>query len=114
MPTIKKNKVTNGKRTDKGSLFSNNHPETTVHGYGFDTPEHVKATLADLNNRDIIYQFQVVNTLNERGKSVLSRTSDSGKQLQIKRGLKLLQAWLDTYHKKNVAKPKTIHIYLYI
>jgi len=89
------------KHTGKGSLFSNNHPDTTVHGYGFDTPEHVKDTLADLNNRDITYQFQVVNTLNERGKSVLTRTRDPAKQTQIKRGLKLLQAWLDTYHKKN-------------
>lgn len=101
MPTIKKSKVNSRKRTGKGSLFSNNHPETTVHGYGFDTPEHVNATLADLNNRDITYQFQVVNTLNERGKSILTRTRDPIKQAQIKRGLKLLQAWLDTYHKKN-------------
>ena len=41
-----------------------------------------------------------MNTLNERGKSVLTRTQDPSKQSQIKRGLKLLQAWLDTYHKK--------------
>lgn len=94
-------KLTKKKGRGKGQLFSNNHPETTVHGYGFDTPEHVTRTLADLNNRDISYQFQVVNTLNERAKSVLTRTQDSDKRANIQRGLKLLQAWLDTYHKKN-------------
>jgi len=94
-------KLTKKQGHGKGQLFSNNHPDTTVHGYGFDTSEHINRTLADLNNRDIIYQFQVVNTLNERAKSVLTRTNDPSKQSQIKRGLKLLQAWLDTYHKKN-------------
>lgn len=90
-----------GRTKKRGQLFSNNNPETTVHGYGFDTPEHVKRMLADLNNRDIIYQFQVVNTMHERAKSVLARTTDPDKRAQIQHGIPLLKAWLDTYRSKN-------------
>lgn len=98
-------------KTKKGQLFSNNHPETTVHGYGFDTIEHVKSTLTDLHNRDIDYQFQVVNTMHERAKVVLSRTKDPAKQKKIRAGIPLLKAWLTDYTKKH-RHEKEYNIYL--
>ena len=70
-----------------------------VHGYGFDTPDHVTQTLTDLNNRDIIYQFQVVNTLNERAKEVLKRTQDPVKKKNLSASIVLLSKWLSSYRK---------------
>lgn len=83
-----------------GQLFGNNHPKTTVHGYGFDTSQHVNATLSDLHNRDIDYQFQVVNTMCARAKEVLKRTSNSEKRKNIASGIKLFNAWLADYKKR--------------
>jgi hypothetical protein len=77
------------KKQQRGQLFSNNRPETTIHGYGFDTIEHVNATLADLINRDAHYQFQVVNTLYNRAK-VMS-------PIKYKAQLKLMATWLKKY-----------------
>lgn len=108
----KKNKTKKIKsQKPTGQLFSNNHPETTVHGYGFDTPKHVKATLDDLHNRDITYQFQVVNTMCARAKEVLKRTSDPEKRKNIASGIKLLGAWLVDYKKRD-RYAKESHIYL--
>lgn len=98
---LKYTKTKKNKQQQKGQLFGNNHPETTVHGYGFDTPQHVKATLDDLHNRDIDYQFQVVNTMCARAKEVLKRTSDLKKRKSIAAGIKLFEAWIIDYKKRN-------------
>lgn len=88
------------KKLQRGQLFSNNNPKTTVHGYGFDTPKHAQATLDDLKNRDITYQFQVVNTMCERAKEVVKRTKDTDKQKMIHASIKLFEAWLKDYKAK--------------
>lgn len=93
----KANNKTKKTANTKDQLFSNNHPDTTVHGYGFDTPEHIKAMLDDLHNRDITYQFQVVNTMCSRAKEVFKRTKDSSKRSNLMKGIKLLDAWLNEY-----------------
>ena len=94
------NKTKKNKLQQKGQLFSNNHPETTVHGYGFDTPKHAKSTLDDLENRDITYQFQVVNTMCARAKEVFKRTKDVDKQKSISESIKLFEHWLTDYKEK--------------
>jgi hypothetical protein len=105
MPVVKSKsnptRNSNNKTKKRGQLFSNNNPATTVHGYGFDTPAHVTQTLTDLNNRDIIYQFQVVNTLNERAKAVLKRTPDPVKKKNISSSIVLLSKWLSSYRKQD-------------
>jgi hypothetical protein len=88
------------KKQQHGQLFGNNHPETTVHGYGFDTSKHAHDTLDDLKNRDITYQFQVVNTMCERAKEVVKRTKDAEKQKNINASIKLFVAWLKDYKAK--------------
>lgn len=96
------NKTKKQKRAvSSGQLFSNNHPETTVHGYGFDTPQHVKEMLSDLHNRDITYQFQVVNTMCVRAKEVFKRTKDPIKRKSIESGIKMLSVWLADYKKRD-------------
>jgi hypothetical protein len=94
-----------------GQLFGNNHPETTVHGYGFDTPKHAQFTLDDLENRDIIYQFQVVNTMCERAKEVVKRTKDTDKQRMIHASIKLFEAWLKDYKAKKRGMREN-HVYV--
>ena len=90
-------------KTKKGQLFSNDNPETTVHGYGFSDKAMAKKTLKDLEHRDPSYQFQVVNTLYNRAKHVLKKTNDSKKQKNIQSAIALFHSWLQDY-KKN--KPK--------
>lgn len=95
-----KNKINKSAKLT-GQLFSNNHPETTVHGYGFDTPQHVNTMLSDLHNRDIDYQFQVVNTMCARAKEVFKRTKDPIKRKSIASSIKMLSAWLADYKKRD-------------
>ncbi len=97
--------------TKRGQLFSNNNPDTTVHGYGFDTPEHVQAMLSDLHNRDITYQFQVVNTMHARAQEVLKRTKDPAKRALISKGIPQLKSWLDDYKRENRLQREN-HVYL--
>ncbi len=105
------NKTKKLKKGATGQLFSNNHPETTVHGYGFDTPKHAQSTLDDLDNRDIIYQFQVVNTMCERAKEVLKRTKDVEKQRMIHASIKIFEAWLTDYKAKKRGTHEN-HVYV--
>lgn len=105
------NKTKKNKLQQKGQLFSNNHPETTVHGYGFDTPKHAKSTLDDLENRDITYQFQVVNTMCARAKEVIKRTKDVDKQKSISESIKLFEHWLTDYKAKKRGTHEN-HVYV--
>ena len=109
--TNENNKNNKTKKQVHGQLFSNNHPETTVHGYGFDTPKHAQSTLDDLENRDITYQFQVVNTMCERAKEVVKRTKDTDKQKSINGSIKIFEAWLKDY-KSNKRGTHENHVYL--
>lgn len=99
------------KKQVRGQLFGNNHPTTTVHGYGFDTPKHAQATLDDLKNRDITYQFQVVNTMCERAREVVKRTKDTDKKKSIHGSIKIFEAWLKDYKAKKRLTHEN-HVYI--
>jgi hypothetical protein len=99
-----KNKNTTTKGSNKkqrGQLFTDDNPATTIHGYGFNSLQRVKYTLADLAMRDIGYQFQVVNTMLQRGRQVLRRTHNPDSQKQIRAGLALYQDWIADYNRRN-------------
>ena len=89
------------KQKQRGQLFTDDNPATTIHGYGFNIPERVKMTLDDLAMRDIGYQFQVVNTMLQRGRQVLQRTYNPDSQKQISTGLRLYEDWIADYHRKH-------------
>lgn len=99
------------RKTQRGQLFTDDNPATTIHGYGFNTPKRVKYTLDDLALRDIGYQFQVVNTMLQRGRQVLRRTNNHDKQKQIRTGLRLYEDWITDYHRRN-RHPTENHPYL--
>jgi len=92
---------TTTRKQPRGQLFTDDNPATTIHGYGFNTPARVKHTLDDLAMRDIGYQFQVVNTMLQRGRQVLRRTHNPDNQKQIRAGLRLYEDWIKDYHRTN-------------
>lgn len=85
------------KNKNKGQLFSDNNPETTVQGYGFSNPRIANKTLDDLKNRDIDYQFQVVNTMFNRAKQVIKKTKNKESIKNIKQVLGIYTKWLNNY-----------------
>ena len=58
-------------------------------------------TLKDMKHRDIVYQFQVINTMYHRGLSVVKQTKDGKKKWDITEGLTLYKKWLSHYKSKN-------------
>lgn len=95
----------------KGQLFSDDNPETTVHGYGFSNPSIAKKTIDDLKNRDIDYQFQVVNTMYHRGKVILKRAKNEDTLQNITLALDIYNEWLNNY-KTNKLNDKLKKTYL--
>lgn len=98
---IKKGGKHTKKTAAKGQLFSDDNPETTVHGYGFSNDKIAKHTLDDLEYRDIDYQFQVINTMYHRGLTVLKRTKDKNKKHDISQAISRYKKWLDDYKSNN-------------
>lgn len=97
------------KKTQKrGQLFSDDNPDTTVHGYGFANARIAQHTLNDLKNRDIDYQFQVVNTMYHRGAQVIKRTKDENKKNTIEQAISIYKVWLDDYKAKDRGKKESL------
>jgi len=94
------------KRTKKhpGHLFTDDNPESTVPNTGFANKEIVLKTLKDMEHRDIVYQFQVINTMYHRGLSVVKQTKDEGKKQDITEGLSLYKKWLSDYKSRDRKK----------
>jgi hypothetical protein len=82
-------------------LFTDKYPEYTVKGTGFQDKAKAKKTIEMMKNRDITYQFQVINTMYNRGLQVIKRTKDVQKKKQLKEATKEFKKWLDNYKKKN-------------
>ena len=98
----KQNNLTK-KQTKKhpSHLFTDDNPESTVPNTGFANKEIVMKTLKDMEHRDIVYQFQVINTMYHRGLSVVKQTKDEKKKRDITEGLTLYKKWLSDYKSKN-------------
>lgn len=90
-------------KKQKGQLFSDDNPKTTVQGYGFSNLDITNKTLEDLKNRDIDYQFQVVNTMYNRAKEVIKRTKNPDTIKNIKQALGIYSKWLNNYKKQNLS-----------
>lgn len=102
--TKKKTKKETNKDTKKGSLFSDDNPEYTVKNTGFKDEKKAKKTIEDMHDRDITYQFQVINTMYNRCKQVQKKTKDSSRLSNLKKAEKIFKDWLDDYKKKNRKK----------
>ena len=82
-------------------LFSDKYPEYTLSGTGFKDKKTALYTLQILKNRDIDYQFQVVNTMYYRCLNVIKKTNDKNKIKKLKNALNIFKKWLDNYKKDN-------------
>ena len=82
-------------------LFSDNYPEFTVPNTGFKNEKTALNTIKLMKNRDITYQFQVINTMYHRGLVVIKQTKDKKKQLDLKKGNQIFKKWIKEYHSKN-------------
>ena len=82
-------------------LFSDKNPETTVKGLGYQDKKKAEFTIKNMLNRDITYQFQVINTMYNRGLETLKRTKDREKIKDLKEANILFKKWLKDYKDKN-------------
>mmetsp|Transcript_40910 Transcript_40910/g.65742 ORF Transcript_40910/g.65742 Transcript_40910/m.65742 type:complete len:275 (-) Transcript_40910:277-1101(-) len=99
--SIKKN------RSDS-HLFTDDNPDSTVHGTGFNSKEKAEQTISMMHGRDITYQFQVINTMYYRAKSVIKRTKNATKVKCIQEAIDVFEHWLTDY-KANNRKTEMFH-----
>lgn len=51
-------------------LYTDDNPESTLHGTGFSSAETAERTIKLVSKRSRLYQFQVINTMYNRAKHV--------------------------------------------
>ena len=82
------------------SLFSDNHPKTTIAGFGYRNKNTAIKTIkkVEKTKRGIDYKFQVINTMYNRAKYNKNQTKD------MREAMKIFKKWLDNYKKtkKNI------------
>ncbi len=78
------------------SLYEANHPNKSLKGTGFKNKEKAIQTIKLIKDKDIIYQFQVINTMYNRAKYHPYQTKD------MKEAMKVYKLWLEKYKKNNI------------
>ena len=73
----------NSKKKINKSLYSDNHPNTSMKGTGFKNKQKAIDTLKIIKNRDINYQKQVVITMYNRAKYHPYQTLDMRKAMKV-------------------------------
>jgi hypothetical protein len=79
------------KKTNK-SLYSDNHPKTSIKGTGFKNKKKALDTLKIIRGRDVNYQKQVVITMYNRAKYHPYQTPD------MKKAMKVFSDWLKRFN----------------
>ena len=84
------------------SLYSDNNPETTIHGYGYKDAKKARETikLVEASKRDDRYKFNVINTMYYRAKHHKYRTKEMEKAMSI------FEKWLNKHRKKEKSRKK--------
>ena len=82
-------------------LFLDKNPGTTVKGLGYQNKKKAEFTIKNMLNRDITYQFQVINTMYNRGLETIKRTKDNEKIKNLKEANIIFKKWLKDYKDKN-------------
>lgn len=75
------------------SLYSDNHPDTSTRGLGYKDAQTALDTIKKIKNRNLVYQFQVINTMYNRAKYHPHQTID------MRKAMKVFKIWLDNYKK---------------
>ncbi len=87
-------------KTKSKDLYTDLHPNTTIHGTGFVNEEAAEKTLELIKNRSLRYQFDVINTMYNRAKYHPKQTSD------MKKSMSIYKKWLSEYKKKKEKENK--------
>ena len=84
----------------EGTLYTNNHPETTIHGLGFKDAKKAKESILILEQKvkkkeiSKIRMMQTINTLLQRAKYHPHKTSN------MKKAITIFQKWMNNYKTK--------------
>ncbi len=73
------------------SLYEDKHPKSSTKGTGFKDKQKALETLKIIQNRDIIYQKKVVNTMYNRAKYHPHQTDG------MREAMKIFNKWLVSY-----------------
>jgi hypothetical protein len=76
------------------SLYQDNHPKTSVKGTGYKDEKKALQTINIIKNKNIIYQFQVINTMYNRAKYHSNQTPN------MRKAMKIFKIWLKEYKKR--------------
>lgn len=97
---------TSTKTARKGDshLYTDDNPESTLHGTGFADAAAAERTLHLIRRRSLTYQFQVVNTMYHRAKH------HPHPNAQMQSATETFQTWLNEYQtkKQQLRKYKTV------
>jgi hypothetical protein len=77
------------------SLYEDKHPKTSLKGTGFKDKEKAINTIKLIKNKNLIYQFQVINTMYNRAKYHPNQTKE------MKEAMNIFKKWLNDYKKIN-------------
>ncbi|CAH1404110.1 unnamed protein product [Nezara viridula] len=102
-------KVASEKRSEKngwgnGQLFGSETNENTFQGAGFKDKEKALETIRLLEGRDITYQYQIINSMYNRAKVILRRTTDKDKRNNLTEAIDTFEAWIDDYKSNSRSK----------
>ena len=78
-------------------LYTDDNPETTLHGTGFKDAATARHTIELVSKRSLTYQFQTINTMLYRAKGQKNKT------LGIEAAIPILQDWVDSYKARKAA-----------
>lgn len=78
-------------------LYTDDNPQTTLHGTGFKDADTAHRTLKLVSQRSLTYQFQTINTMLYRAKGHKHKTPG------IEAAIGIFQEWVDTYQDQKAA-----------
>lgn len=90
---------------NNGNLFGAESTES-FSGGGFKDKAKAEETIKLLEDKDITYQYHVINTMYNRAKVILKRTKDPEKVKNLTEAVKKFEEWINDYkghsrHKEN-------------
>lgn len=91
---------------NNGQLFGAESNEDSFTGGGFKNKDKAIETLNLLQDKDITYQYHVINTMFNRAKVILKRTKDPEKVKNLSEAIEVFEKWIEDYkghsrHKEN-------------
>lgn len=80
------------------NLYTDAHPETTIHGLGFKDKSKAESTFKKIKHLSKMEQYRIIQTMYQRAKYHPHQTKE------MRDAMKLYKKWLDNYQKKKGGK----------